>query len=73
MAGCIKEALEKDDIFVINLKEEIPERRLGIITHSHAPSPQLLKGLLSFWRYLNKNLYGLSLQKHEYCLGFYIY
>ncbi|MGE5633256.1 MAG: LysR family transcriptional regulator [Caulobacteraceae bacterium] len=35
----IKDELDKDDIFVIDIKEEIPERSLGFLIHSNIPLP----------------------------------
>jgi DNA-binding transcriptional LysR family regulator len=35
----IKDQVEKDGIFVIDIKEEIPERSLGFLTHSNIPLP----------------------------------
>jgi hypothetical protein len=29
----------KNDIFVLKIKEKMPERKLGIITHRNAPLP----------------------------------
>ena len=35
--NCIVEQLKSDEIFIVNVKEKIPERYLGIITHKHIP------------------------------------
>jgi len=35
----IKDQLENEDIFVIDIKEEIPERSLGFLIHSNIPLP----------------------------------
>lgn len=37
MADCIEDGLKNGDIFVLNIKEEMPERKLGIITHRDIP------------------------------------
>ncbi|MFZ5968752.1 MAG: LysR family transcriptional regulator substrate-binding protein, partial [Bacillota bacterium] len=36
---CIKDVLSEDEIFVLNIKEEIPERSLGFLTHANIPLP----------------------------------
>lgn len=37
MADCIEEGLKKNDIFVLKIKEKMPQRKLGIITHRGIP------------------------------------
>lgn len=37
MADCIEDGLKNNDIFVLNIKEKLPERKLGIITHHDIP------------------------------------
>lgn len=37
---CISEELLQDDIFVMDIKEEIPERSLGFLIHSNIPLPK---------------------------------
>jgi len=37
MTDCIEKELGKGEIFVLNIKEEMPKRGLGIITHSGLP------------------------------------
>lgn len=34
---CIEEQLKSNEVFIVNIKEKIPERFLGIITHKHIP------------------------------------
>lgn len=36
---CINQGLSKDEIFVLDIKEEIPSRSLGFLTHSNIPLP----------------------------------
>ncbi len=36
---CIREALSQNEVFVLDIKEEIPERSLGFLTHSNIPLP----------------------------------
>jgi DNA-binding transcriptional LysR family regulator len=37
MTDCIKKELDEGNIFALNIKENIPERKLGIITHNSIP------------------------------------
>ncbi|MEA4846711.1 MAG: LysR family transcriptional regulator [Clostridiaceae bacterium] len=50
---CVKPELSKGDIFIIDIKEEIPDRNLGFVIHSNIPLPlaaskfvELLEGKL---------------------------
>ena len=36
---CVNQELEKDDIFILDIKEEIPDRNLGFLIHSNIPLP----------------------------------
>lgn len=36
---CVNQELEKEDIFVLDIKEEIPDRNLGFLIHSNIPLP----------------------------------
>jgi len=36
---CVRIGLAKDDVFIIDIKEEIPERNLGFVIHSNIPLP----------------------------------
>ncbi len=36
---CVNQELEKDEIFILDIKEEIPERNLGFLVHSNIPLP----------------------------------
>ncbi len=36
---CINNELQKQDVFVLKIKEKIPERYMGIITHNNIPLP----------------------------------
>lgn len=35
--NCIEEQLSRNEVFIVNIKEEIPERNLGIVTHKEIP------------------------------------
>lgn len=37
---CVKQELSKDDIFILDIKEEIPDRNLGFLIHSNIPLPR---------------------------------
>jgi DNA-binding transcriptional LysR family regulator len=37
MHDCAKSSIDNDELFVLNIKEEIPKRYLGIITHNNIP------------------------------------
>ena len=34
---CIEEQLKSKEVFIVNIKEKIPERYLGIVTHKQIP------------------------------------
>jgi len=36
---CVKKGLSKHDIFILDIKEEIPDRNLGFVVHSNIPLP----------------------------------
>lgn len=36
---CVNQELNKDDIFILDIKEEIPDRNLGFLIHSNIPLP----------------------------------
>lgn len=47
-ADCIEEALKRGDIFMLDIKEELPSRDLGIITHSNIPLPAAAQRFIEF-------------------------
>lgn len=36
---CVKMGLQSDEVFVLDIKEEIPDRNLGFVVHSNIPLP----------------------------------
>lgn len=48
--NCIEDQLKKNEVFIVNVKEKIPERALGIVTHKQVP---LSVGAVRFIELLN--------------------